>query len=403
MRLTVEEEAMLAGEHGPATKRAMEILVALGKIYSAEGLVPVASVQVAGVSYGNLGQAGLEFIREWVEQGARVRVPTTLNPAGMDLEAWEQLGVPEEYAQSQLGIIDAYRAMGIAPSCSCTPYLVGNRPDLGQHIAWSESSAVSYANSVLGARTNREGGPSALAAAITGRTAKYGLHLEKNRQARHLVQVDCALESVADFGALGYIVGREVEDAIPYFRIDSPGKPGPEELKALGAAMAASGAVALYHIEGITPEAKAHTVLADDAVPVIVEDLDEGYEALDGTAQKIDLVWIGCPHASLRELAQVAALLGGRPTRAKLWITTARAVLGEARIRGLVETIERSGGQVVADACLIGAPVQEMGLSTVATNSAKAAFYLHGHHHLEVRFGPLHRCVEAAVKGRWPG
>jgi predicted aconitase len=167
--------------------------------------------------------------------------------------------------------------------------------------------------------------------------------------------------------------------------------------------MAASGAVALYHIEGITPEAKAHTVLADDAVPVIVEDLDEGYEALDGTAQKIDLVWIGCPHASLRELTQVAALLGGRPTRAKLWITTARAVLSEAKIRGLVETIERSGGQVVADACLIGAPVQEMGLSTVATNSAKAAFYLHGHHHLEVRFGPLHRCVEAAVKGRWPG
>jgi predicted aconitase len=293
--------------------------------------------------------------------------------------------------------------MGIAPSCSCTPYLVGNGPGFGQHIAWSESSAVSYANSVLGARTNREGGPSALAAAITGRTAKYGLHLEKNRQARHLVHVDCALESIADFGALGYIVGREVEDAIPYFRIDSPGKPGPEELKALGAAMAASGAVALYHVEGVTPEAKAHSVLADDAVPVIIEDLDEGYEALDGTAQEIDLVWIGCPHASLRELAQVAALLGGRPTRAKLWITTARAVLGEARIRGLVETIERSGGQVVADACLIGAPVQEMGLSTVATNSAKAAFYLHGHHHLEVRFGPLHRCVEAAVKGRWPG
>lgn len=403
MHLTVEEEAMLAGDQGPATKRAMEILVALGEIYEAEELVPVASVQVAGVSYGNLGQAGLEFIQEWAEQGARVRVPTTLNPAGMDLQAWEQLGIPEEYAQRQLEIIEAYRAMGIAPSCSCTPYLVGNRPDLGEHIAWSESSAVSYANSVLGARTNREAGPSALAAAITGRTAKYGLHLEENRQARHLVQVDCALESVADFGTLGYIVGREVGNGIPYFRINSPGKPGLEELKALGAAMAASGAVSLYHVEGVTLEAKVYDMLAHDAVRLLIEDLDQGYEALNGTVRHIDLVWIGCPHASLRELGQVAALLGGRPTRAKLWITTAREMLSEARVKGLAQKIERSGGQVVADACLVGAPVQAMGLSTVATNSAKAAFYLLGHDDLDVRFGPLHHCVEAAVTGRWPG
>src|SRR4030042_4379912 len=183
MRLTTEEEAMLAGKEGPAAAKAMEILFALGEIYGAEQLVPVVSVQVAGVSYGNLGQAGLDFLCEWADQGARVVVPATLNPAGMDLEAWQEMGIPEDYARRQLEIIGAYQAMGVTINCSCTPYLAGNVPEFGQHVAWSESSAVSYANSVLGARTNREGGPSALAAAITGRTPAYGLHLARNRQA----------------------------------------------------------------------------------------------------------------------------------------------------------------------------------------------------------------------------
>jgi predicted aconitase len=207
MRLTAEEEAMLAGDRGPAVTKAMQILVALGTIYGAEELVPVSSVQVAGVSFGNLGQAGLEFIEEWADQGARVVVPTTLNPAGMDLEAWREMGVPEDFARPQLLVIEAYKAMGITTSCSCTPYLLGVDPQLEEHLAWSESSAVSYANSVLGARTNREGGPSALAAAITGRTANYGLHLDRNRQAQLVVHVKCEVHSVADHGALGLICG----------------------------------------------------------------------------------------------------------------------------------------------------------------------------------------------------
>ena len=402
MRLTAEEEAMLAGAQGQAVRKAMEIVVALGKIYEAEELAPVASVQVAGVSYGNLGQAGLEFVQEWAEQGARVRVPSTLNPAGMDLKAWRELGIPEEYARRQTEVIEAYRAMGIAPSCSCTPYLVGNEPGLGEHIAWSESSAVSYANSVLGARTNREGGPSALAAAITGRTAKYGLHLEENRQAHHLIEVESAVESVADFGALGYMVGKRVGDGVPYFRMNSHLRPGLEGLKALGAAMAASGAVALYHIGGVTPEASMGKMLADDALTIIIHQLDEGYEALDGTAQEIDLVWIGCPHASLMEIEEVAALLSERRIETQLWVTTARETLIAARASGVVDKIESCGGKIVADACLIGAPVREMGFRSVATNSGKGAFYALSHLGLQVRFGPLTRCVEAAVTARWP-
>jgi predicted aconitase len=402
MRLTAEEEAMLAGDQGAAVQKAMEIVVALGNIYQAEELVPVTSAQVAGVSYGNLGDAGLEFIREWADLGARVKVPTTLNPAGMDLKAWQELGIPEEYAQRQMEIIQAYTAMGIAPSCSCTPYLVGSSPSLGEHVAWSESSAVSYANSVLGARSNREGGPSALAAAITGRTAKYGLHLEENRRARHLVEVKCALESVADFSALGYLAGQEVGSAVPYFRLKSHAKPGLEQLKVLGAAMAASGAVALYHMEDVTPEAKIGAVLAHDAKKTVVGSLDEGYRALDGDAEAIDLVWIGCPHASLIEIEEVAELLKGRKVAAEVWITTAREIITAARANGLVQMITSCGGTVVADACLIGAPLQEMGFETLATNSAKGAFYLQSHLGVQVRFGPLARCVEAAVEGRWP-
>jgi len=393
---------MLLGREGPAVQKAMEIVAALGEIYEAERLVPVASVQVAGVSYGNLGEAGLDFLREWAGQGARVTVPTTLNPAGMDLEAWRELGVPEQYGQRQLEVIEAYRAMGVSISCSCTPYLAGNTPGFGQHIAWSESSAVSYANSVLGARTNREGGPSALAAAITGRTAEYGLHLEKNRVAQLIVEVTCALNSLSDFSALGYMVGRKAADRLPYFRLKSGLEPGSDELKALGAAMAASGAVALFHVEGVTPEARDLHMLADDATSITIESLDEGYEALDGTSQDIDLIWIGCPHASLAEIERTADELDGRQLEAMLWVTTSRDVLSAARAEGSVDRIVTGAGRVVADACLIGAPLHEMGITSVATNSSKGAFYLRSHTGVQVRFGSLAQCVDAAVRGRWP-
>lgn len=391
---------MLAGEFGPGVKRAMEIIVALGKIYGAQELVAVQSVQVAGVSYKNLGDTGLEFLQEWAEQGARVRVPTTLNPAGMDLNHWRELGISAEFAHKQTAVIEAFKAMGIVPSCSCTPYLTGNLPTFGQHIAWSESSAVSFANSVLGARTNREGGPSALAAAITGRTARYGLHLDGNRRATHIIEVHCPVTSEADFGALGYLVGKRVKNGVPYFRgLEDSGQDG---LKALGAAMAASGAVALYHVEGVTPEARARDVGAAEAETIIVDSLDEGYAALNSPVDEIDLVSIGCPHASLAEIEDIARWLEGKRVKARLWITTAREIKERAQEKGLVELIEAAGGRVVADTCLVVAPIEELGLRSLATNSAKAAFYAPTHSGLAVRFGRLEQCLEAAMTGRWP-
>ena len=402
---------MLAGELGPGVRKAIEIVTALGRIYGANRLVPVSSVQVAGVSYKNLGDAGLEFLSEWADQGARVRVPTTLNPAGMDLACWRVLGFDEAFAQRQQAVVEAFARMGVTTTCTCTPYLVGNRPQPGDHVAWAESSAISFANSVLGARTNREGGPSALAAAIIGRTAAYGLHLDENRRATLRVEVRCPVRSPADLGALGYLVGKAARNRVPFYEgLESSGE---DELKALGAAMAASGAVALYHVAGVTPEALTGAdVLAPGAERLVIEDLSPGYSALSqleiGTLsphgqERIDLVWIGCPHASLAEIEQVVTLLDGRRVRSALWVTVARAVREQAARRGLVAAVEACGGQVVADTCVVVAPVRELGFRSMATPSAKGAYYGPTHAGLAVRYGSLARCIQAAVEGVWSG
>jgi predicted aconitase len=408
--LTREEEGMLHGEQGPAVRRAMEIVVALGKIYGAPYLVPVASVQVSGVSYKNLGSAGLAFLQEWADQGAQARVPTTLNPAGIDIVRWSSLGFDEHFAQQQGRVIEAYARMGIRTTCTCTPYLVGNLPSFGEHVAWGESSAVCFANSVLGARTNREGGPSALAAAICGRTAAYGFHLDQRRRATSRVDVRCPLRTLADWSVLGTIVGRQVRDAVPYFDLGDQQCAPPnldalgddlcaDQLKALGAGLAASGAVALYHVRDVTPEARQGDVVDDDARRIVIDDLADGYAALDRGPRHVDLVSVGCPHASFRELEQIACAVSGQHLRAALWITTARET--RERMQREVAAIEAAGGQVVADTCMIVAPIEELGFQVLATNSAKMATYAPAHSGVQVRLGSMEQCIQAAVSGLW--
>src|SRR5512135_1227785 len=211
MHLTSEEQQMLAGEHGRATQKSMEILSALGTIYAAERMVPVTSVQIAGVSFDNLGEAGLEFLSEMADGGGQARVLTTLNPAGMDIENWQALGISPDFAVRQVSVIEAFTRMGVTDTCTCTPYLTGNLPQLGEHIAWAESSAVCYANSVLGARTSREGGPSALAASLTGLTPDYGHHLDQHRRPSFTVRVTTPLADTHEFGALGFVIGKLIE------------------------------------------------------------------------------------------------------------------------------------------------------------------------------------------------
>ncbi|NYB52004.1 MAG: aconitase X catalytic domain-containing protein [Methanobacteriaceae archaeon] len=379
MYLTREEEKMYQGEYGPAIRKSMEILVALGDIYGADGMVEIESAQISGVSYKTIGEAGLEYLEDLVREGARVKVPSTLNPAGVDLDQWKILGFPEEFAQKQKLIVEAYRKMGINTTCTCTPYLVGNVPTLGSHVAWSESSAVCYANSVLGARTNREGGPGALSAAICGRTPNHGYHLDEGRIPNLLVDVEAELKG-SDYGALGYMVGKEVGSGVPYFKLNNNlhNKPNVNELKSLGAALASSGSVALYHVENTTPEYLK--VMKDtenmDAIQVTMGDIIETREKLSISSQTPDLVCLGCPHASLEEIKEVALKLKGEKLVNQLWVCTSISVKAASDRMGYTEIIEKAGGHVVCDTCMVVAPIEEMGFKVIGVDSAKAANYV---------------------------
>lgn len=251
MQLTAKEKEMLSGRQGNAVRKSMEILVALGEIYGAKKLIDVKSVQIAGVSYDNLGNAGLDFLAEMAKDG-KTKVLTTLNPAGMDLENWKTLGISEEFAEKQKKVIEAFAKMGVLTTCTCTPYFVGNKPSVGSHIAWSESSAVAFANSVLGAMTNREGGPSALAAGLTGKTPEYGFHLGEKRQPVVAIEVKAKLEDIVDFGALGYVIGKKIGNKVAF--INGVKNANTDELKSFCASIATYGGTALFHMQGITPE-----------------------------------------------------------------------------------------------------------------------------------------------------
>ena len=391
MYLTKEEEGMLVGEEGRAAQKSMEILVALGKIYGAEQMVEVSSVQVSGVSYKNLGDAGIEFLSELAEDG-RARVKTTLNPAGMNLTDWESQGIDSGFASKQLKVIDAYRKLGIEISCTCTPYLAGNEPSFGQHIAWGESSAVAYANSVIGARTNREGGPSALAASLTGRTPLYGYHLKENRAATLTVEVEAQLNSPEDFSAMGYFVGKVAKDGIPYFK--GVRSAGVEEFKTLSAALASSGGVAMFHVEKLTPESQEGPGKAEKVV-FAARDLQETNALLNDEGTP-DFVSVGCPHCSLGELETIAGLLRGKKVRREFWVCCSREVKRRSDDAGYSKTIEESGAKFATDTCMVVAPIEEMGHRVVATNSAKACHYMRNNG-LRVRFLPLEKCVSEAV------
>jgi predicted aconitase len=392
MYLTKNEESILDGEHGPVLERMMRLLSRLGDIYGADKMIPVGSVQVAGVSYKSIGDPGTEFLEDIASKGARVKVLTFLNPAGMDLEDWEAIGFPADFAENQLKIMDAFRKMGIVVTSTCTPYLAGNLPRFREHIAWSESSAVSFSNSVISARTNREGGPSALAAALLGKTPNYGLHLDENRTPHTVVDVSAELTTDSDFGALGWHIGKQVKTKIPYFK-GLPDWTNTDNLKALGAAMAASGAVALYYAEGLTPEAHRYDVSGLETIPVENTDIKATYEALN-SGDTPDIVIMGCPHASLRDIQQVAELVQDKSLKKPLWICTSRVMKEAANRMGYTETIEKAGGRVVADTCMVVSPIEQMGYETTGCTSGKAAQYLPGFCKQKVVFND----VESLVK-----
>ena len=398
MELTQEEREILDGAQGRAAAKAMQILVALGTIYGAQSMLPVSSVQIAGVSYDNLGEAGLSFLDEMAAGGGRTQVLATLNPAGMDVENWQTLGISPQFAAQQQRVLAAFARMNVITTCTCTPYLAGNLPHFGEHIAWAESSAVCYANSVLGARTNREGGPSALAAALTGRTPAYGYHLAGNRQPDLLCEVQARVEGTQAFGALGKAIGDRLQAAgkkIPY--LQGVEQASLEELKALCASLATYGGTALFHMQGLTPES-GQVTLPTDAISIQPADLEQAVASLnDADPAEVDFVSLGCPHLSLREVAHLAELLQGRQVRGEFWVTTSRPIKQIADRMGYTQVIEASGAKLAADTCCVVAPIKGR-FQAMATDSAKACYYAASKNRFKTLFKPFDEIVMVALK-----
>ena len=399
MYLSPEEQALLSGSAGPAAKKAMQILTTLGRIYHAERTIPIRSVQVAGVSYDNLGEAGLAWLTEMADGGGQVQVLTTLNPAGMDIDNYQALGISEDFAINQRRVLDAFREMGVATTCSCTPYLFGNLPRFGEHIAWAESSAVCYANAVIGARTNREGGPSALAAALTGRTPAYGYHLEENRLPSLHVKVNTRMLGNTDFGALGKVIGGKVQTGsmgrVPY--ITGITEASLENLKSFCASIATYGGVALFHIPGITPEA-AQVSAPDEILQVTRFDLEEAKKALTSAeAAEVDFISLGCPHLTLREIQRIAELLEGKQVTKEFWITTSRPVKGMADRMGYTAVIEAAGVKFATDTCCVVSPIKGR-FKGMATDSAKACYYAQAKNHFKTRLLAFDDVIKEAIQ-----
>lgn len=368
MYLTKDEERILSGEEGYGRQKAMELLVALGTIYDADHLIPITSAHLSGVSYKTIGDGGISFLAE-ISRDTRVEVPTTLNPAGMDLRRWKEMGVDEEFAERQLEIISYYERMGVIVSCTCTPYLTVNKPHQGDTISWAESSALSYANSVIGARTNREGGPGALAAAIIGKTPNYGLHITENRKPTIIIKAKIKA-GVFSHSLLGYAVGKIVSGGIPYF---TGIHPNADELKTMAAAMASSGSVAMFHVEGLTPESNHFDLSHLEKVEVTDEELKEVCESLTSGTDP-ELIALGCPHLSIEEMRWLAAELAQAKKNkdVDVWFCTSRYMTEKCPRE--TEILERLG-KVVCDTCMVVAPIEKRYRFT-GTNSAKACCYL---------------------------
>jgi predicted aconitase len=366
-------------------------------------MIQINNVHSPGVSYRVAGDAGLDYVKEASETGHFV-VPMTLNTSGIDAENWRAKGFPEDFSLSQLELHQAYEKMGGLPLYTCTPYLAGNLPMLGEHVAWGESSAIIFANSVLGARTNREGGPTALAAAVTGRVPAYGYHLTENRRATWLVKVEEEPENDRDYAALGYYAGRLVGQDVPLFT-GFKKRPRMEALKAMGAALASSGAVALYHIEGVTPECPSREAVLAGKYETITYGPKEKAEVLAKFTLKEnpDLVVLGCPHCSLVEMREAALALAGRKLKTDMWVCVSGPVYEAARRAGFVQTLEKAGSTIIKDTCPVLCPTSAKGYRAVVTNSGKMAHYIRGLWNVDSQLSALEGCLNAAVSGQKGG
>ncbi len=424
MKLTDDERAMLDGRDGPGIQRAMDLLVRYGEALGAERLIDTKNVcGTVGAStpflrdYAN-GPGGMDavFSEFNLDSPVVVKIPVAKVFScqliqGVDSRHWQTQGVaPETYELHKKQ--EAYSAqIGIQLMNTCTPYQVGNVPVKGEHCAWMESSAVIYCNSVLGGRTNTEGRESTGAAMLTGKIPYWGYHLDENRHGTHLVELGVEVESTADWGLLGYWMGDIVQERIPV--LTGVGEvPNLARLKHFGAAASSSGGVEMYHMPGITPEARTVEEAFGGGKPEQrlrygAAERKAAYDKLNSTARdtKVDYVMLGCPHYTIEQIWEACRLLEGRRIHpdSSLWIFTPRAIAELAEKNGYTKIINDAGGVLMSDTCSALGQVMPKGVKVAAVDSAKQAHYLPAIMGVQTWFGTTEDCVRAAVSGQWTG
>lgn len=413
MRLSGLEQAMLAGEQGEARRRALAQQIEVGRFFDAEDFVEVAQAHIMadGEALGEAGVAFLEDLAAQPEEERRVRVPTITDPRGADFKAYERVRQDPAFVEQERRADRAFRALGVLMTDTCINYQTVLPPVRGEHLAMGDTGVVIYCNSVLGARSNYEGGPSALAAALTGRTPRYGFHLDRQRRGSVRFRVEERPRSWTEWGALGGLVGRQMGSYFEVPVIEGIGGPAPtsDELKHFGAALASFGSTALFHMVGVTPEAPETAAVFDGPPPeaqaISRGDIDSFLGDYDAADDQLDLVVFAAPQLSLMELRELAGLLAGRKVHAEVSAIAATSPENKraAERLGLAETIETAGVMLLEGVCFYQMHARELGEANgwtrLMTNSAKLVNIIGGYGY-EPLLADMARCVDSAVAGR---
>ncbi|MBD9557679.1 aconitase X [Ensifer sp. ENS03] len=403
--LTDDDRAMLDGRDGIAVQQAMRIIAAMAAQQGAEKLIDVVQGHIDGCIYAS--PANLTFAEKMADMGAKVRVPTTMNAISVDFANWQAQGVPESFGDPAARLADAYVRMGCRPTFTCSPYLLDSAPKSGEAIAWAESNAVIFANTVLGARTAKHPDFLDLCIALTGRAPLSGVYLDAPRKATRVIDVELP-EDIDDafWPLIGYLAGKAAPDRIPLLRGLASAKPSRDDLKALCAAFGTTSASPMLHVEGVTPEAEGAAAKDADHTTITRADMAAAWSLLNDGPAEVELVAIGSPHASLEECRALATAFDGRKrdSNVAVIVTAGRDAIAAARDEGLLARLEESGIQVLPDLCWcsISEPVFPTKTRALMTNSGKYAHYGPGLSGRAVRFSNLADCVEAALTGRVP-
>lgn len=412
MQLTAYEQAMLDGAYGKGVQFAMEIVVKMGTLYGAERLIPVKNAHIDAAAYTTIWDAGTEYLEYLADNGAKVAVPTTINPLSRDIKNWKKLGQSEGFAMKSKRMEDAYLKMGVIPTWTCAPYQCTNVPKFGEVVSWSESNAVNYVNSVVGARAERLPDMVDVACAVTGRVPAYGWYLDENRIGDVLFRLEGFDESwfqdSVDYAILGYLVGEIVVNKVPVIE-GLPERTMPDDLKAFSAAAASGGAVGMFHAVGHTPEAPtleaAFSGRTDYKTIVLTPENMRDMESRLNTAKDnhVDVVLMGCPHLSADELNRVAALMDGKKVceKTEFWIMTSETQYNLALRNGAAQKLEEAGVIITRDTCLMEMDEGDSRWEgqNFVTNSGKAAQYTPAINRVNIHMASMKGCIEAAVTG----